>query len=83
MASHDRCRYEPGVRLVKDCDFDVEPIENEKMDIFTRIEQRLKDEGFKLGGKDEGRPWGGFLLVDEPRPSNLQIVTSTVLTLKA
>lgn len=40
-------------------------METNKTDIFTGVEQRLKNEGFNIVKRDETRPWGGFFVIDE------------------
>lgn len=36
-----------------------------KKDVFDKIEQDLKSEGFNLDSIDRDRPWGGFFVIDE------------------
>lgn len=36
-----------------------------KKDVFDKIEQNLKNEGFNLDNIDRDRPWGGFFVIDE------------------
>lgn len=36
-----------------------------KTDIFNRVQQYLDSLGLKAVAKDDGRPWGGFLVIDE------------------
>ena len=35
------------------------------MDYFNEIEELIKSLGFRVVSKDFGRPWGGFLVIDE------------------
>ncbi|SHN21811.1 Mannose-6-phosphate isomerase, cupin superfamily [Cyclobacterium lianum] len=36
-----------------------------KDEIFSTVEKSLLAEGFRLVGKDDSRPWGGFFVIDE------------------
>ncbi|UKT62679.1 phosphoheptose isomerase [Pedobacter mucosus] len=40
-------------------------MENDKVEIFDSVAQRLKIEGFNVISRDETRPWGGFFVIDE------------------
>ncbi|NCN03712.1 MAG: phosphoheptose isomerase [Candidatus Pacebacteria bacterium] len=33
--------------------------------LFERIQSDLQEKGFNIVGKDLGKPWGGYLLIDE------------------
>lgn len=37
----------------------------EKQEIFSRIEEKLTSQGFRIVRKDNERPWGGFFVIDE------------------
>ncbi|PTT42042.1 phosphoheptose isomerase [Chryseobacterium sp. HMWF028] len=37
----------------------------EKKEIFERVENMLKTQGFTIAAKDDTRPWGGFFVIDE------------------
>lgn len=36
-----------------------------KMEIFETVEQYVESKGFTIVDKDDQRPWGGFLVIDE------------------
>jgi mannose-6-phosphate isomerase len=36
-----------------------------KQAIFTKIENKLTEQGFNIAAKDDSRPWGGFFVIDE------------------
>lgn len=37
----------------------------EKKEVFEKVEKMLGAQGFNLAAKDDGRPWGGFFVIDE------------------
>ncbi|MBT2621709.1 phosphoheptose isomerase [Chryseobacterium sp. ISL-6] len=37
----------------------------EKKEVFEKVEKMLEAQGFNLAAKDDGRPWGGFFVIDE------------------
>ena len=37
----------------------------DKNSIFKRVAETLKQQGFSIINKDDGRPWGGFYVIDE------------------
>lgn len=37
----------------------------DKNDLFKQIEAQLKDNGFIIDNIDQGRPWGGFFVINE------------------
>lgn len=37
----------------------------EKQIVFTKVEDNLKRQGFKIANTDQTRPWGGFFVIDE------------------
>ncbi|MER2997913.1 phosphoheptose isomerase [Pontibacter populi] len=39
--------------------------EEDKIKVFSKIEQELKDKGFTIDKEDQTRPWGGFFVIDE------------------
>jgi mannose-6-phosphate isomerase len=39
--------------------------EETKETVFKKVENYLKEEGFKFTNKDQNRPWGGFFVIDE------------------
>jgi mannose-6-phosphate isomerase-like protein (cupin superfamily) len=46
----------------------MEPVlslKGDKSEVFASVEQYLTDNGFKIQAKDNGRPWGGFFVLDE------------------
>jgi len=38
---------------------------DQKKELFEKVAQRLKIEGFNVVSRDEERPWGGFFVIDE------------------
>lgn len=41
------------------------PTDASEKEIFNSVEQFLKNKGFTIINKDDQRPWGGFLVLDE------------------
>lgn len=41
------------------------PAQVEKSEVFSYVENYLTDLGFSIVNKDQTRPWGGFLVLDE------------------
>lgn len=41
------------------------PAQTEKSEVFGYVENYIRDLGFSIVNKDHGRPWGGFLVLDE------------------
>ena len=41
------------------------PIDISKYALFERVEMQLRQQGFAIEHKDQGRPWGGFFVINE------------------
>lgn len=41
-----------------------------KSELFHQIEQKIENQGLRFINKDESRPWGGFLVLDENQAQN-------------
>jgi len=41
------------------------PAQTEKSEVFGYVENYIRDLGFSIVNKDQNRPWGGFLVLDE------------------
>ena len=42
----------------------------QKATLFAEIEQRLRQQGFRVEREDQSRPWGGFFVLDESQAQN-------------
>ncbi|MBR0569126.1 hypothetical protein KB205_00760 [Microvirga sp. STS03] len=51
-------------REINNIDFMVTE-EEDKSNVFSKIQQELKDKGFTIDKEDQTRPWGGFFVIDE------------------
>ncbi len=41
------------------------PAQTEKSEVFAYVENYIRDLGFSIVNKDQNRPWGGFLVLEE------------------
>lgn len=61
----------------------MEMIEKERAEIFTEIEQSLRDKGFHITAVQLDRPWGGFCMIDENQTEQFAYMCFNGVDLKA